>query len=69
VQRLPSLFSAVVTILLVCAAPRNAEAYSVLTHEALIDSAWEDVIAPMLRERFPAASESQILKARPTTSG
>jgi hypothetical protein len=36
----------------------------VLAHEALIDSAWEDAIAPMLRERFPAASESQILKAR-----
>jgi hypothetical protein len=36
----------------------------VLAHEALIDSAWEDVIAPMLQERFPAASESQILKAR-----
>jgi hypothetical protein len=64
VQRLPSFFLAVVAILLVCTAPRSAEAYSVLAHEALIDSAWEDAIAPMLRERFPAASESQILKAR-----
>ena len=63
-QRLPSFFLAVVAILLVCTAPRSAEAYSVLAHEALIDSAWEDAIAPMLRERFPAASESQILKAR-----
>jgi hypothetical protein len=64
VQRLPSFFLALVAILLVCTAPRSAEAYSVLAHEALIDSAWEDAIAPMLRERFPAASESQILKAR-----
>ena len=63
-QRLPLSFVAVTAILLVCAAPRSADAYSVLAHEALIDSAWEDVIAPMLRERFPAASESQILKAR-----
>jgi hypothetical protein len=64
VQRLPSFSLAVVAILLVCSAPRSAEAYSVLAHEALIDSAWKDAIAPMLRERFPAASESQILKAR-----
>jgi hypothetical protein len=64
VQRLPSFSLPVVAILLVCTAPRGAEAYSVLAHEALIDSAWEDAIAPMLRERFPAASESQILKAR-----
>ena len=63
-QRLTSFSLAVVAILLVCSAPRSAEAYSVLAHEALIDSAWEDAIAPMLRERFPAASESQILKAR-----
>jgi Zinc dependent phospholipase C len=64
VQRLPLSFVAVTAIVLVCAAPRSTNAYSVLAHEALIDSAWEDVIAPMLRERFPAASESQILKAR-----
>jgi hypothetical protein len=64
VQRLPFLSSAVVAILLVCTAPRSADAFSVLAHEALIDAAWEEVIAPMLRERYPAASESQILKAR-----
>jgi len=64
VQRLPSFSLAVVAILLICSAPRSAEAYSVLAHEALIDSAWKDAIVPMLRERFPAASESQILKAR-----
>jgi hypothetical protein len=64
VRRLPSSFFGVVFVLLVCAAPRSADAYSVLAHEALIDSAWEDVIAPMLRDRFPAASDSQILKAR-----
>ena len=63
-QRLPSFSLAVVAILLICSAPRSAEAYSVLAHEALIDSAWKDAIVPMLRERFPAASESQILKAR-----
>jgi Zinc dependent phospholipase C len=64
VQRLRSFSLAVVAILLVCIAPRSADAYSVLAHEALIDSAWEEVIAPMLRDRYPAASESQILKAR-----
>jgi len=64
VLRLRLFFFAVAAILFVCAAPRSAGAYSVLAHEALVDSAWQDVIAPMLRKRFPEASEQQILKAR-----
>jgi hypothetical protein len=46
------------------AIPRSAAAYSVLAHEALVDSAWADSIAPMLRQRYPAASDEQIIKAR-----
>jgi len=35
--------------------------YSVLTHEAIVDSVWKDSIEPLLRQRFPRIS-SQDLK-------
>src|SRR6266481_1744559 len=40
-----------------------AAAYSVLTHEAIIDSAWKDNIAPLLLKRFPDATEDELRKA------
>src|SRR5690349_9578748 len=41
-------FVAFVSIPLVCG---PAQAYSVLTHEAVIDSAWDQSIKPLLRKR------------------
>jgi hypothetical protein len=41
-----------------------ADAYSVLSHEALVDLAWEGSLLPRLRERFPEASAEQLQKAR-----
>jgi hypothetical protein len=41
----------------------NATAYSVLTHEELIDLAWNDSIRPLLVERFPGATEEQLREA------
>jgi Zinc dependent phospholipase C len=35
-------------------------AYSVLTHEELVDLTWNDTIRPMLLARFPGASEAQL---------
>jgi len=35
-------------------------AYSVLTHEELIDLAWNDSIRPLLLARFPGATEEQL---------
>jgi hypothetical protein len=37
--------------------------YSVLTHEAIIDAAWEDGIEPLLLTRFPYATPEELLKA------
>jgi hypothetical protein len=42
---------------------REAAAYSVLTHEELIDLAWNDSIRPLLLARFPAATEAQLVEA------
>ncbi len=39
-------------------------AYSVLTHEAIIDSTWDDDIAPTLRARFPGLSPDALREAR-----
>src|SRR5215813_4840569 len=37
--------------------------YSVLTHEAIIDTLWIDTIQPVLLMRFPNANEEQLRKA------
>ena len=49
-------------ILGTCCAP-SCSAYSVLTHEAIIDAAWKDSIVPTLLERFPDATPEQLLEA------
>lgn len=44
-------------------APLLAPAYSVLTHEAIIDSAWDSNIKPLLQKRFPQASADDLVAA------
>src|ERR1700751_2161868 len=41
----------------------HADAYSVLTHEQVVDLAWEDHIQPMLREKFPQATPDDLRRA------
>src|SRR5579871_6701341 len=43
--------------------PRQASSYSVLTHEAIIDTLWADTIRPVLLKRFPNATEDQLKEA------
>jgi hypothetical protein len=43
--------------------PPQARGYSVLTHEAIIDTLWIDVIQPVLLKRFPTASEEELREA------
>jgi hypothetical protein len=43
--------------------PLSASGYSVLTHEELIDLAWNDSIRPLLLARFPNATEAQLREA------
>jgi hypothetical protein len=43
--------------------PNPAFSYSVLTHEELIDLAWNDSIRPLLLARFPNATEAQLRQA------
>ncbi|MGD0801702.1 MAG: hypothetical protein ABR906_10330 [Terracidiphilus sp.] len=53
-----------VAVLLVSLATGGASfAYSVLTHEEIVDLAWITEIRPLLVERFPGMTEEQILEA------
>jgi hypothetical protein len=40
-----------------------AYSYSVLTHEAIVDSAWDSGIKPLLLKRFPAAAPEELKQA------
>ncbi len=42
---------------------RAASAYSVLTHEEIVDLAWSSDLRPLLLQRFPGLSEEQITEA------
>jgi len=43
--------------------PAQTAAYSVLSHEAIIDSAWDTNIRPLLLKRFPDATAEEIKEA------
>lgn len=53
--------SSVLVLLLALCPPIRA--YSVLTHEEVVDLCWDDSIKPLLKERFPDATEDQLKDA------
>jgi hypothetical protein len=54
-------FTRLLSILLVVAVSTPpAQAYSVLSHEAIIDGNWEKGIKPLLLKRFPGATDDQL---------
>jgi hypothetical protein len=55
--------SAVFLLLLLAVWSRPAGAYSVLTHEEIIDMAWNGSIQPLLVERYPNLTPAQLREA------
>jgi zinc dependent phospholipase C len=56
----------IILSLLMCAVVFGAQmapAYSVLTHEQVVDLLWQDQIQPLLKKRFPQATEQDLQKA------
>jgi len=58
----------VVAVSLVCSimlalVPLPASAYSVLTHEQIVDLAWEQQLKPLLLARFPNTTPDQLIEA------
>ncbi|HZD33171.1 MAG TPA: zinc dependent phospholipase C family protein, partial [Candidatus Angelobacter sp.] len=51
------------TLLLLMFVPQWVAAYSALTHEQVVDLAWTSRIEPLLRQRFPNASDAELTEA------
>jgi hypothetical protein len=51
-------------IALLLALPAPVHAYAVLSHEAIIDAAWETHIKPLLLNKFPQATEEDLSRAQ-----
>ncbi|MEO7030078.1 MAG: zinc dependent phospholipase C family protein [Acidobacteriaceae bacterium] len=54
----------VLLVLLLCSFGNSARAYSLLTHEQLIDLTWKDSIVPLLLSRYPTLTPEQLELAR-----
>jgi hypothetical protein len=48
---------------LLCGGAPCAHGYSVLTHEAIVDTLWDTSIKPLLLKRFPDATADDLIKA------
>jgi Zinc dependent phospholipase C len=51
------------TLILFLALPSSGDAYSVLSHEAIVDAVWVTHIQPLLQERFPNATPDELRQA------
>lgn len=49
--------------IVLCLWPISSRAYSVLTHEQVVDLVWKDKIQPLLMERFPGATPDELRNA------
>src|ERR1043166_5567792 len=53
--------AALLLVVMMCSG--GSYAYSVLTHEQIVDLAWTDQIRPLLLKRYPGLTEDQIREA------
>lgn len=56
-------FATALVLALLAIKPGICSAYSVLTHEQVVDLLWKDDIEPLLTKRFPNASAEELKKA------
>jgi len=54
---------AIAIFLLLIFAAQTCSAYSVLTHEEIVDLVWKDQLQPLLKKHFPAATDDDLKKA------
>lgn len=60
-ERTAILAACVLILVLLC--PRSLNAYSLLTHEQLIDLTWQDSIVPLLLSRYPKLTKVDLDRA------
>src|SRR4029077_5622987 len=68
-NRFATRLGAICLMFLFLAAAPRAHGYSVLTHEAIVDSLWDSSIQKMLLKRFPAATPEELEQAHAYTYG
>ncbi len=61
--KLRSTIGGIVIVFLLLSASRPSRAYSVLTHEEIIDLLWNDHLRPMILARYPGLTDDQIREA------
>ena len=62
-RRIVRTWRALLVCVLVLLLPQPSPAYSVLSHEEVVDLAWHDHIVPLLLARFPATTPEQLREA------
>lgn len=62
-MRKPLIVALFTFLILILFLPKKAAAYSVLTHQALIDAAWDGHLKPLLKRKYPQATEDQLKEA------
>jgi hypothetical protein len=62
-RMLRPIFILIIALFAVALGSQPAAGYSVLTHEQIVDLAWEDQIQPMLLARFPNATAKDLREA------
>jgi hypothetical protein len=59
----------VILLVLTLLLAQTSLGYSVLTHQAIIDTTWKDSLRPLLLKRFPQATDEQLREAHAYTYG
>ncbi len=64
-MKLAAIFKCLaITIVLGLLNPLTSKAYSVFAHEAIVDASWEKSILPLLKQKYPKATDADIKIAR-----
>ncbi len=54
----------IIVLFLFLVSSSNLQAYSLLTHQAIIDGAWQRSMVPVLQQKYPGISEKELHTAR-----
>jgi hypothetical protein len=44
--------------------PRSSKGFALLTHEMIVDATWDKSILPLLKQKYPAATDEELKEAR-----
>jgi hypothetical protein len=59
-MRLPLFKYLLIVLIIAFFIPLSSNAYSILTHEAIIDASWEKSLQPLLKKKFPQATDADL---------